>query len=157
MAVSNTWIAGVSLPKPAADWADRSLIAFAAPQQDGGLPANTTVSRDERRSPQDPPGESFADYAVRQGQVLAANLPGFQARTPTPLDGHMPGVADTLFSWRSGAISLTQWVVWMALPDNTVLSFTATAESSQFESHLALFDATLRSIHIEPSAFPAAT
>jgi len=155
MTVSNTWLAGVRLQPPATDWTDRSLLAWAAPQTGGGLPANITVSRDQRRGPTDPPGETFEDYALRQGQVLASSLPGFQARPLTPLDGSVPGMADTLFSWRGGAISLTQWVVWIVLPDSTVLTFAATSESAQFDQHLPTFDAALRGLQIDPAAFSA--
>src|SRR3954471_22866331 len=57
MSTANTWLAGVTLPRPASDWTDRSLIAFAGPQGEG-LPPSITMSRDERATPADPVGES---------------------------------------------------------------------------------------------------
>jgi len=155
MTTPGTWLEGVTLPKPSPDWEDRSLLAFAGPREGDGLPPSISVSRDERRGPADPAGEGFDAYVRRQSQVLAANLPGFQARQPTPLGAGTAQARDTLFAWRSGAVSLTQWVVWLALADGTVLTFTATAESSQFERHRAVFEATLRGLGIDAAAFPA--
>ena len=106
MSTANTWLAGVTLPRPASDWTDRSLIAFAGPQGDG-LPPSITMSRDERATPADPVGESFDAYVQRQSKVLADNLPGFQDRKPTPLGGGTSEARDAFFTWRSGAVSLT--------------------------------------------------
>ena len=153
MSASNTWLAGVSLPRPAAGWTDRSLIAFAGPQGEGGLPPSITMSRDERATPADPVGESFEAYVQRQCQVLEANLPGFQDRKPTPLGAGTSEARDALFTWRSGAVSLTQWVVWLAMKDGTVLTYTATSESSQYEMHRPVFEATLRTVSIDAAAF----
>ena len=153
MTSSSAWIAGVSLPAPASDWTDRSLLAFAGPQPSEGLPPSITMSRDERRGPADPVGENFDAYVKRQSQVLAANLPGFQDRRPTPLGAGTSEARDALFSWRSGAVGLTQWVVWLAMKDGTVLTYTATSESSKYEQHRAVFEATLRSVVIDPAAF----
>ena len=155
MTISSPWLAGVSLPSPASDWTDRSLLAFAGPQQASGLPPSITMSRDERRSPADPAGEGFDAYVRRQSQVLATNLPGFQDRRPTPLGAGTSEARDALFSWRSGSIGLTQWVVWLAMKDGTVLTYTATSESSQYEQHRPVFEATLRSVVIDPAAFAA--
>jgi hypothetical protein len=153
MSIANTWLAGVTLPRPASDWTDRSLIAFAGPQGEGGLPPSITMSRDERATPADPVGESFEAYVQRQSKVLADNLPGFQDRKPTPLGNGTSEARDALFTWRSGAVSLTQWVVWLAMKDGTVLTYTATSESSQYESHRPLFEATLRTVEIDAPTF----
>lgn len=149
---TSTWLAGVTLPRPATNWTDRSLIAFAGPQVDG-LPPSITMSRDERATPADPVGEPFEAYVQRQCQVLEANLPGFQDRKPTPLGGGTSEARDVMFSWRSGAVSLTQWVVWLAMKDGTVLTFTATSESSQYDTHRAVFEATLRNVGIDAATF----
>lgn len=117
------------------------------------MPPSITVSRDERTSPADPAGEDFHDYVKRQSQVLATTLPGFQRRADSPLGIGSGGASDILFTWRSNAISLTQWVVWIALADGTVLTFTGTSESSRFEQHRATFEASLRSLVIDPTAF----
>ncbi len=156
MTSSNTWLAEVTLPRPAADWSDRSLIAFAGPQIEGQLPPSVTLSRDERNAADDPAGETFDDYVQRQGKVLGERLPGFQVRRPTPLGAGTARARDVLFSWRSGAVSITQWVVGMAMPDESVLTYTATSETSQFPQHRALFESTLPQVAIDPSAFPAA-
>jgi hypothetical protein len=152
MTASKPWIAGVTLPRPAADWSDRSLLAFAGPAGDG-LPPSVTMSRDARDTAADPPGESFDAYVARQAKVLQDNLPGFQARQPTPLGAGTAEARDAFFTWRSGAVSLTQWVVWLAMRDGSVLTYTATSESSQYETHRPVFEATLRSVVIEPTAF----
>jgi len=154
MTESKTWLDGVSLPQPAG-WSDRSLIAFASPQTGDGLPASITMSRDERLSPADPPGESFDAYVDRQAQVLEGNLPGFQLRQPSPLGAGSDEVRDLFFTWRSGAIGLTQWVVWLAMKDGTVLTFTATSESSKYEEHRPVFEHSLRTVVIDPAAFAA--
>ena len=57
------------------------MLAFAGPQDGDALPPNITMTRDERQAPTDPAGETFAAYVQRQGHVLEANLPGFQARS----------------------------------------------------------------------------
>ena len=152
MTSSATWLAGVSLPAPSPEWTDRSLLAFAGPAGDG-LPPSITMSRDARLSPADPPGEGFEAYVARQTQVLEANLPGYRARKPTPLGAGTSEARDALFSWRSGAIDLTQWVVWLAMKDGTVLTYTATSQSTQYEQHRAVFEATLSRVVIEPAAF----
>ena len=156
MTSSSTWLAGVTLPRPAADWSDRSLLAFAGPAGDG-LPPSITMSRDERLSPVDPPGESFEAYVARQMQVLEANLPGYRARKPTPLGGGTSEARDALFSWRSGSVDLTQWVVWLAMKDGTMLTYTATSESTKFEQHRAVFEATLSRVGIDAATFAAAS
>ena len=152
MSASDTWLAGVNLPRPAPDWSDRSLLAFAGPAGDG-LPPSITMSRDERGSPADPPGESFEAYVARQTQVLEANLPGYRARKPTPLGGGTSEARDVLFSWRSGSVDLTQWVVWLAMKDGTMLTYTATSESTKYEQHRAVFEATLSRVGIDAAAF----
>ena len=149
------WIAGVSLPRPTPAWEDRSLLAIAVPRDGDGMPPGITMSRDERRGPGDPAGEGFAAYVRRQQAVLSANLPGFQDRAPTPLGAGTSEAGDAFFTWRSGAISLTQWVVWLAMPDGTVLTYTATSESSRFERHKAVFEATLRQVGIDAATFAA--
>ena len=154
MSASSTWLAGVTLPRPAADWTDRSLLAFAGPAGDG-LPPSITMSRDERLGPGEPPGESFEAYVARQTQVLESNLPGYRARKPTPLGAGTSEARDALFSWRSGAVDLTQWVVWLAMKDGTVLTYTATSESSRYEQHRPVFEATLSRVVIEPAVFAA--
>lgn len=156
MTSSTTWLTEVTLPRPAEDWSDRSLLAFAGPRLDGELPPSVTVSRDERDQPGDPAGETLDAYVQRQGKVLEASLPGFQVRRPTPLGVGTERARDTLFSWRSGAVSLTQWVVWMSMPDGSILTYTATSESSRFPQHRALFEATLPRIGIDPAAFTSA-
>ena len=153
MTTASPLLTGVTLPRPAADWTDRSLIAFAGPAAEGGLPPSITMSRDERRTPADPPGEGFDAYVQRQSQVLEANLPGFQASRPTPLGAGTSEARDALFSWRSGAVSLTQWVVWLAMKDGTVLTYTATSESSRYEEHRPVFEATLRRVGVDAAAF----
>jgi hypothetical protein len=157
MTDATAWLAGVTLPRPAPDWADRSLIAFAGPQDGHGLPPSVALSRDERSGPTDPVGESFDAYVQRQSQTLESSLPGFEHRTPTPFGAGTSESRDVLFSWRSGAISLTQWVVWLAMKDGTVLTYTATSESSLFDGHRHVFEATLRNTGIDAGRFaPAA-
>jgi hypothetical protein len=153
MSTSNTWLGGISVPRPMPEWADRSMMAFAEPHDGHGLPSSVTVSRDERRGAADPVGESFDAYVQRQRQVLETSLPGFQARRPTPLGAGSAEAQDALFSWRSGAFSLTQWVVWRTMPDATVMTFTATSESSRFDDQRTLFEDTLRRILIDAAAF----
>jgi hypothetical protein len=111
------------------------------------------MSRDERATPADPVGESFEAYVQRQSKVLADNLPAFQDRKPTPLGNGTSEARDALFTWRSGAVSLTQWVVWLAMKDGTVLTYTATSESSQFDTHRPVFETTLRNVGIDAAAF----
>ena len=152
MSAFEPWLAGVSLPRPAADWSDRSLLAFAGPPGDGP-PPSITLSRDERRSPADPPLESFEAYVARQVQVLGTNLPGYRARLPTPLGAGTSEARDALFSWRSGAVDLTQWVVWLAMKDGTMLTYTATSESTRYERHRPVFEATLSRVAIDAAAF----
>ena len=156
MSATPTWLAGVTLPRPAADWTDRSLLAFAGPAGDG-LPPSITMSRDERLGPGDPPGESFEAYVARQTQVLESNLPGYRARKPTPLGAGTSEARDVLFSWRSGAVDLTQWVVWLAMKDGSMLTYTATSQSTQYEQHRAVFEATLGRVGIDAAAFTAAS
>lgn len=153
--MKSTWLEGVSMAPPAAGWADRSLMAFSGPAHEGGLPPSISVSHDARNSPGDPRDEPFGAYVERQCDTLQASLPGFQNRQPSPLRTGTSKARDILFTWRSGAISLTQWVVWMAMPDGTVLTYTATSESSQFEAHRPLFEATLPRLQIDATAFPA--
>ena len=154
MGVTKTWLDGMSLPPPADGWSDRSLLAWAASATGGGVPANVTVSRDERRGPADPAGEAFADYALRQGHLLETSLPGFQARLPTPLDGSTAHACDALFTWRSGAVSLMQWVVWIDAGDGSVLTFAATSESTQFQQNRPVFEAALNSLQFDVRSFP---
>ena len=154
MTIDDTWLSGVTLPRLAADWTDRSLLAFAAPQFGTGLSANITMSRDERVGPGDPPGESFDGDVQRQLQLLEANLPGFQSHRPTPLSSGTSEARDVLFTWRSGAVSLTHWVVWMVMQGTTVATFTAPSDSSQYEANRPQFESTLRSVRIEPAVFP---
>ena len=155
MTETKTWLAGVSLPQPAPGWTDRSLLAFASPQTGEGPPASITMSRDERLSPADPPGEAFEAYVRRQVEVLEGNLPGFQLRQPSPLGTGSDEARDLFFSWRSGAMGLTQWVVWLAMKDGTVLTFTATSESSKYEEHRLVFEHSLRTVGIDAAAFTA--
>ena len=155
MSTPDTWLGGITVPRPMPEWADRSMMAFAEPHDGHSLPSSVTVSRDERRSAADPVGESFEEYVQRQRQVLETNLPGFQSRRPTPLGTGAAGVQDALFSWRSGAFSLTQWVVWRTMPDATVMTYTATSESSRFDDQRALFEDHLRRILVDAAAFPA--
>ena len=61
-----------------------------------------------------------------------------------------------MFKWRSGSISLTQWVVWLAIGDGSVLTFTATAESSRPDRHQPTFDAALRHVSVDPARLPVA-
>jgi hypothetical protein len=153
--MNGTWLKGVTMPVPAAGWSDRSLMAFAGPAHEGGLPPSVSLSHDARTAPNDPKDESFDAYVERQSHVLERSLPGFQSRHPTPLRAGNSEARDVFFTWRSGAVSLTQWVVWMAMPDGSVLTYTATSESSQFEKHRPLFESTLPTIGIEASAFAA--
>jgi len=41
------------------------------------------------------------------------------------------------------------------MKDGTVLTFTATSESSKFEEHRAVFEQTLRTVGIDAEAFAA--
>jgi hypothetical protein len=152
MTTSGAWLAGVALPAPSPEWEDRSLLAFAGPAGDG-FPPSVTMSRDARATQADAPGESFEAYVTRQCRVLQDKLPGFQARQPTPLGAGTSDARDAFFDWRSGAVGLTQWVVWLAMRDGSVLTFTATSERSRYETHRPVFEATLRSVVIDPAAF----
>jgi hypothetical protein len=148
IAAGEHWLGTVNLPRPGPGWADRSLLAYAGPSEGGGLPPSITMSRDDRRSPADPAGESFEAYVRRQSGLLASSLPGFQVRESLLPRPGMDGMRDLVFSWRAGAASLTQWIVWLPMKDGAVLTYAATSETSKYEDHRPLFEATLARVGI---------
>jgi hypothetical protein len=155
MTMPPTWLAGVGLAAPDASWTDRSMLVFAAQPAPGEmLPANVSLARDERRGPTDPREETLEAYAQRQLQTLAGALPGFKVLREGRRGEATPEVRELMFSWRSGATPLTQWLVWQAIPDGTVVSFTATAATPRFEDHLPQFEAALQGLVLDPSRFP---
>lgn len=153
--ITPTWLAGVTLAAPDASWTDRSMVVFAAPSAPGDMmPANVSLARDERRGPTDPAQETLEAYAQRQLQTLAAALPAFKMLRQGRLGDSSPEVRELLFSWRSGATPLTQWLVWQDIPDGTVVNFTATATTPRFDDQLPHFEAALRSLVLDPTRFP---
>lgn len=155
MTSTSTWLAGVTLAPPSPEWADRSMLVFAAPPGTGDpLPANVSIARDERRAPTDPVDEPLVAYARRQLQTLTNALPEFRLQRQGRLGEAQPEVRELVFSWRSGAVPLTQWLVWTALPDGSVVNFTATAASARFAEHLPMFEQALHSLRLDPARIP---
>ena len=62
--MNTSWTSAIQWQAPRQDWQDRSVLAFSVPVGHGAaVPPNVTLSRDERRAPQDPPGEAFEPLA----------------------------------------------------------------------------------------------
>lgn len=155
MTSTSTWLAGVTLAPPDGPWADRSMLVFAAPLSAGEpMPANVSVARDERRAPTDPADETLAAYATRQLQTLMGVLPEFKLQRQGRLGEGRPEVRELVFNWRSGAVPLTQWLVWTELPDSSVVTFTATAASARFAKHLPQFEQALHGLRLDPTRIP---
>lgn len=155
MTSTRTWLAGVTLAPPADDWTDRSMLVFAAPLSAGDpLPANVSIARDERLAPTDPSNEPLEAYCKRQLQTLTGALPEFKLLRQGRLGDGRPEVRELVFSWRSGATPLTQWLVWTELPDGSVVNFTATAASARFAKHLPQFETALHSLRLDPTRIP---
>lgn len=152
---TTTWLAGVTLEGVPPAWYDRSMLALAAPTVVGdSVPANITIARDARDGPQDDRSEALSAYVSRQHRVLAQQLPGFNAMREGLLrEGEFP-VQELLMNWRNGAETLTQWLVWFDMRDGSMVCFTATARSAEFEQHRETFENMVRKLKIDPRQFP---
>ncbi|TXH40788.1 MAG: DUF1795 domain-containing protein [Burkholderiaceae bacterium] len=154
--MNTSWTSAIQWQAPRQDWQDRSVLAFSVPVGHGAaVPPNVTLSRDERRAPQDPPGEAFEPYVKRQLAQLAQVLPQLTIVRHGELQGSAYPVREAVLRWQAGERLLCQWVVWLAMPDGTVLNFTATAANDHFEAVRPDFETALRQLQIRPEQLPA--
>jgi hypothetical protein len=149
-----TWLDGVTLAGLPPEWRDRSVLAYAAPSAVGdNLPPNVSITRDTRDAPGDDRSEKLAAYVTRQTRLLQKRLPGLSMLREAVLHDGPPPVQELLLQWHSGATAITQWLVWTDPGDGSVVCFTATARSSEFEAQQATFEGLLHQMKLEPRRF----
>jgi hypothetical protein len=155
MQLNQSWLAAVQWGRPGAGWADKSMLAFAGQPLPGSqVPPNVMLARDERTSRDDHASETPEAYALRQCGVLKASLPGCHIVQQGPLQAcSVPG-QQVLFKWQAGANALVQWVVWLPMPDGSMLSFTATCEAAHWDSQRPQFEAALHKLQLQPQHLP---
>lgn len=124
------------------DWENRSIIAFAAPEQDGkqGV-ANIVVTRDRLRD-----DEELVDYAERHLDELEASMEGFFLLSS--IQEQVGGKTAFTMAFASDGPEgpLTQRLTMVELTDRVVVSVTLTAPEREIEQLSPLFDRMLGSI-----------
>ena len=125
------------------DWIDRTVVAYAAP--DNGT-ANVVMTRDTLAEE-----ESLESYAARQVQALADHLRGFVLEANDA--GEVAGRPAVVVRFRSSGPDepLVQRLVVVAIPDRKVVAFTLTASSRDAAQLGPLFDRIVGSIAVEES------
>lgn len=147
-----TWFQGVLATKPN-EWYDRSIMAFSIPCDDP-MPPNVTLTRDLRNTSKDNLDDTIEVYAKQQLETLVSSLPSFNLeRERTSYNGQYPA-AEFLFSWESGNGRIKQWLIYLLMPDKTIVSFTSTAAASKFSDHEKAFYDFVWATKFDPKLFP---
>jgi hypothetical protein len=155
MMAQQGWLAAVHWPRPAPQWQDKSMLGYAGHATPGSaVPPNMMLARDERVGPDDSADEALPAYAERQRQLMAQRLPEFAVERQGPLSLGGLEAQELLFRWQAGAHRLAQWVVWIGLPDHSVLCFTATCDAVQLAQHQGVFEAALQNLKVQPARMP---
>ena len=129
---------------PPQGWFDRTMIVHTAPLTEGqAMAANIVVARDGL-----PAEETFAAYCARQAKVFASSLPAFVAGEQRSGILHERNAVQMNFSWASSAGELRQQVSFIDAGEGVVVTFTASAASTDFDAHRDVFNAQLAALKI---------
>jgi hypothetical protein len=124
------------------------MLVYVAPERSGeAMAANIVVGRDALAE-----DETFREFCTRQINTFRDTLPHFHREDEGSGRIHERDAFQIRFTWSSGVGLLRQRVFFISAGDGAVVSFAATAAADAFEQHVAVFDATLASLVIEPVA-----
>jgi hypothetical protein len=132
-----------------ADWEDRSVVAFSAPNRaEQSMAANVVVTQDQL-----PPSDSIRAYADRQLVELAKRLDEFDLTERKELTvGGLPAV-ELRFGWQGQGGRIEQRMIFVAKKNRSLITFTATAEKKEAARLEMVFDRIVGSLRF-PDADP---